>query len=167
MLRKIIYNGKEYEVGRNYDIGEQLKKDYGQYKLGVCQNGFRTDILFKSNNYFESDKVKNIGTLVYDNENDIITYLKYINDSHIMKVNNSIGLNFDVVQNLAVKDKIRIVQKSEKEIIYRTISVRKALTYENYKQFKTQGYERQIFIPVEEFKSKTVLIGGKGKKCKK
>lgn len=165
-MKKIMIDGREYEVGRNYDVGLALKKDYGRYKLGVRLDGFKTDIIYKSNNFFESKKIRNIGTLVYDYETDIITYVKYIDDSHIMRINNSIGLNYDVIQNLAVKDRIKIIQKSKKETIYRTISVRKALTYEDFKQFKSQGYERQIFVPVDDFKSNTVLRGGRGKCAK-
>jgi alanyl-tRNA synthetase len=152
MLRKIVINGREYEVGRNYDVGESIKKNYGEYKLGVRQSGFVTDIMFKSNNYFDKE-IKNIGSLIYDEAKDIITYQKYINESHIMRVNNTIGLNYDVIQNLAVKDKIKIIQKDKNETIFRTMSVRKALTYEDFKQYKSQGYERQIFVPVDDFKT--------------
>lgn len=167
MLRKVIINGLEYEVGRNYDVGEAIKKDYGEYKLGVRQDGFVTDIMFKANNYFASKEIKNIGTLIYDEAKDIITYQKYINESHIMRVNNTIGLNYDVIQNLAVKDKINIIQKEKSETIFRTMSVRKALTYEDFKQFKSQGYERQIFVPVDDFKTLVVKRGNnRGRKNK-
>lgn len=161
---KIIKNGYEYEVGRNYIVGESIKGEKVGYKLAHKTDGFTSTIYFVSNNFFHSKEPKNIGELLYDFNTDIITYRKFIKQQeHEFHKTESIGLNWDVVSNLCPKDRIVVIETCNKKRITRAISVSKALKFQDFKYFKELGYEKQIFIPKEEFLSKEVEISA-GKK---
>ena len=148
-------NGYIYEIGRNEIVADAIAGNKGGYKLGHYTDGYVSKIFFKSNNFFHSKEPKNIGELIYDYEKDIITYRKYINQAkHEFHRTESIGLNWDVISNLCPKDKIVIIETSDKKRITRTISVSKALKFQDFKYFKNLGYEKQLFIPKEEFLSK-------------
>lgn len=153
---KIVKDGKEYEVGRNYVIGENIKGDKGGYKLLHKYDGFTSTIYFQSNNFFQDKTPKNIGTLSYDFTTDIVTYRKYgfKPSTHEFHKTDSIGLNWEVILNLCPKDLISVVEVQNNKKIVRSISVSKALKFQDFKYFKNLGYEKQVFIPACEFKTK-------------
>lgn len=148
-------NGVEYifECGRNYEIGEQIKGTKDGYTLIHCHNGFSSAIYLKSCKFFDKEE-KNIGTLLYDHDRDIVTYKKYgfNRNLHEFKTTESIGLNWEIVSNLKPKDRIQIEEKTDKEVIIYSISVSKLLKYQSFKYFKSEGYEKQVFVPIKEFK---------------
>lgn len=149
-------DGKEYiyEVGRNYIIMEAIKGDKGHYKIGHKYDGITSTIYFKSNNYLDNEP-KIIGQLLYDFDTDIITYRKYIKQAtHEYHKTNSLGLNWEIVSNLCPKDYIKIIVDTGDKKIVHTISVSKALKFQDFRYYKMQGYEKQIFIPIEEFRQK-------------
>lgn len=148
-------NGYIYEIGRNEIVADAIAGNKGGYKLGHKTVGFVSQIMFKSNNFFHSKEPKNIGELIYDADKDIITYRKYINQAkHEFHKTETIGLNWDVISNLCPKDKILIIENCNNKKIVRTISVSKALKFQDFKYLKSLGYEKQLFIPKEEFLSK-------------
>jgi hypothetical protein len=150
-------NGREYtfEVGRNYIVMESIRGDKGHYKIGHRYDGSTSQILFKSNT--EQDVIKVIGWLLYDFEKDIITYRKYISESvHEYHKTNSLGVNWEVISNLCPKDIIKIIVDNGKKQVVHTISVSKALKYQDFRYYKTQGYEKQLLIPIEAFKQKEI-----------
>ena len=117
-----VVNGQErvYEVGRNYVIGERIKGDKGGYKLLHHTDGFTSTIYFQSNNFFHDKTPKNIGCLLYDFTNDIVTYRKYgfKTSEHEFHKTDSIGLNWDIVSNLCPKDLISVVEvQGNKKIV--------------------------------------------------
>lgn len=156
-MKQVIF-GHEYEVevGRNYLIGESIKGNKGGYRLIHKTNGLVSTIFFKTNGFYDN-KEKNIGLLYYDFDNDIVTYKKFIKShKHEFHKTDSIGLNWDIVSNLCPKDLILVVEnKSKKQLVY-SISVSKALRFQDFKYFKHLGYERQVFIPKCEFKTKEI-----------
>ena len=164
--------GYKYEVGRNYEVMQAVKGNKGNYSLGCHYDGFTAEILFKSNNFFDDKEIKVIGRLLYDWDKDIITYRKYIKqEAHEFHKTQSLGLNWDILSHLTPRDYIRIVVDTGKSKIVHTMSVRKALGYQDFKQFKSQGYEKQLFIPIDDFKKKEVTEkkkrGRKGARVKK
>lgn len=162
---KIFKDGKEYEVGRNYIVGESIKGDKVGYKLAHKTDGFTSTIYFISNNFFHDKQPKNIGELHYDFTTDIITYKKFIKQQeHEFHKTDSIGLNWDIVSNLCPKDRIVIIETSNKTRFVRTISVSKALKFQDFKYFKNLGYEKQLFIPKSEFLTKELEVSAKRKR---
>lgn len=163
-----VVNGQErvYEVGRNYIIGERIKGDKGGYKLLHHTDGFTSTIYFQSNNFFHDKTPKNIGCLLYDFTTDIVTYKKYgfKTSEHEFHTTDSIGLNWDIVSNLCPKDLISVVEIQGNKKIVRSISVSKALKFQDFKYFKHLGYEKQVFIPACEFKTKEYEIKKKRKR---
>ena len=154
---KVEENGKvfEYETGRNYTVAKQIKGNYVGFSLGHSTSGYVSEILFKSNNFFEDKKPKNIGSLIYDPATDIITYFKHIQQAkHEFHKSESLGINNNILSNLCPKDKIVIIEHVENKKYIYSISVRKAISVASYMTFK--NYEKQAFIPKSEFKSKEI-----------
>lgn len=149
--------GRQYEVGRNYEIMNAIKGNKGGYCIGFRYDGFTAEILFKSNNFFDDKEPKVIGRLLYNWEKDIVTYRKYIKqEAHEFHKTQSLGLNWDILSHLTPRDNILIVVDTGKSKIVHTMSVRKALDYQDFKQFKSQGYEKQLFIPIADFKTQEI-----------
>lgn len=150
-----VVNGIEYvfDVGRNYEIGEQIKGDKDGYSLIHQFDGFNSTIFFKSRRFFDSEQ-KNIGILLYDHTSDIVTYKKYgfKKEIHEFKTAEAFGLNWDIVSNLKAKDRVVIEEKADNKKILYLISVSKLLRFQNFRYFKSDGFEKQIFIPVCEFR---------------
>lgn len=160
-------NGRvfEYEVGRNYLIGESIKGDKGGYKLAHKTDGFVSTIFFQSNNFFHDKTLKNIGFLCYDFDNDIVTYKKFIKQSsHEFHKTDSIGLNWEVISNMCPKDFIVVVEDCGNKRLIRSISVSKALKFQDFRYFKSLGFEKQVFIPACEFKTKELEVKKRGRK---
>ena len=150
-------NGYTYEVGRNYEIMQAVKGHKGGYSIGFRYDGFTAEILFKSNNFFDDKEPKVIGRLLYNWEKDVVTYRKYIKqEAHEFHKTQSLGLNWDILSHLTPRDNILIVVDTGKSKIVHTMSVRKALGYQDFKQFKSQGYEKQLFIPIADFKTQEI-----------
>lgn len=150
-----VVNGIEYSftTGRNYTVGEAVKGDYDGYSLIHEHNGFKSTIFFKSKNFFNKES-KNIGVLLYDYDANIVTYKKYgfKQLEHTFHKTESMGLNWDIISNLCPKDKILIESKTDEKRTIFTISVSKAMKFQEFMYFKPGGYEKQIFIPISEFK---------------
>lgn len=159
-MATVIKDEKEYEVGRNYLIGEKIKGDKGGYKLLHQTDGFTSTIFFQSNNFFHDKTLKNIGSLSYDFTTDIVTYRKcgFKSLEHEFHKTESIGLNWDIISNLCPKDLIVVIENQGNKRIVRSISVLKALKFQDFRYFKKLGYEKQIFIPACEFKVQEIEI---------
>jgi len=150
--------GRTYEVGRNYEIMQAVKGDKGGYSIGCRYDGFVAEILFKNYSLTDEKEVRTIGRLLYDWEKDIVTYRKYIKQSeHEFHTTQSLGLNWDVLSHLTARDNILIIVDTGKSKIVHSMSVRKAIGYQDFKQFKSQGFEKQLFIPIADFKKKEVI----------
>ena len=159
-----IIRGQEYEVevGRNYLIGENIKGEKDGYKLAHATDGYISTIYFVSKNFFHSKEPKKIGFLLYDFNTDIVTYKKFIKtEEHEFHTTKSIGLNWDIVSNLCPKDYILVVENTGSKRFVHSISVSKALKFQEFKYFKHMGYEKQIFIPKCEFKTKEIEVSKK------
>lgn len=155
---------KYQEKTRAHEAALKIRGDYGGYSLSCQFEGKNATIYFKTNNVFSSDRrLKNIGTLVYNQEKDLITYCKYgfVESAHKYNKTESLGICWDILQHLSASgDQVLITEKGKAGAIKKySISVCKALrmaTPENFKHFQAQGFEKQVLIPKEEFK----LIGG-------
>ena len=161
---KQIIHGREYEVevGRNYLIGESIKGEKCGYELRHSTDGITSTIHFVSKNFFHSKEPKSIGRLLYDFNTDIVTYKKFIKtEEHEFHMTKSIGLNWDIVSNLCPKDFILVVENSGSKRFVHSISVSKALKFQDFKYFKHLGYEKQVFIPKTEFKTKEIEVKNK------
>lgn len=90
--------------------------------------------------------VRNIGQIVRDKDDSTLVYIKnYDPDKHIMRKNNSIGLNWSVLELLHDDDKLLFVAKRGYK---KTISVHKARDFGSFLHFASGGYERQFFVPI-------------------
>lgn len=148
------------EKTRAHEVALKIKGDYLGYRLSCSFENKSATIYFQSTNAFNSDKrVKNIGTLVYNEQKDIVTYCKYgfVEETHKYNKTESIGLCWDILQHLSASgDCILITEKGKSGKIKKySISAFKALRFstpENFKHFRQQGYEKQVLIPKSEFK---------------
>jgi len=154
---KKIINGYEYEMHGypNALLAYNITRLYDGYFLKTEVKDNVTNIFWQSGNYFKR-KLKFIGKVVYDLSTDTMTYIKYgfKQELHEFHKDNSFGLNWDVIRELRAKDYIRIEEPTTKpkgKNIY-TISVSKLLSDKKFRHFKTEGYEKQIFVPKENFK---------------
>ena len=147
-ITKII-NGIEYEfeIPFNQEIAKSICQNYYGYKITSKTAGYTTQLFRVNTSAFLEKETKLIGTLVYDTEKDILTLYKFVdNEKHKFIKADSYGVNNEIISRLRAKDRLFI---SDGKINY-TISIRKALTVGKYLQF--DKYEKQIFIPIEEFK---------------
>lgn len=148
-----------FEVGRHFETAERIKGMYDGYMLIHQSDGFKSFIFLKSTNYFASDKkARNLGYLDYDFEQDVVTYRKFGFDKskHEHHIDQCFGLCWDIISNLCPKDKVIIQEKADKKDNFYIISVNKILKFQNFKHYKAKGFEKQVFIPVTEFKQLTV-----------
>ena len=160
---------EQQEKTRAHEAAEDIRGIFDGYRLWCQHCGNDSSIFFQATGEYAKDKrLKHIGTLEYDKENDIITYHKtgVVEAIHKLNTNDSFGICDAVIQNLKVKDQILIEEKGTKKQY--SISVNKAVASRDYKRFKQQGYETQLFIPKEDFKVKepktNVVPITKGKK---
>lgn len=151
---------KHQDKTRAHEVALKIKGDYVGYKLLCSFEEKNATIYFQTTNVFNSDKrIKNIGTLVYNEEKDIITYCKYgfVESAHKYNKTDSLGLCWDILHSLSHEgDQILITEKGKSGKIKKySMSVLKALRFstpENFKHFQAQGYEKQVLIPKSEFK---------------
>lgn len=151
-----IINGIEYEfeIPLNQELGSSMAQSYYGYKIQAKTNGYHTELYKVNTSAFLPKETKLIGTLIYNIDIDQITLYKFVDmTKHKFIKSDSFGVNNEIISRLRPKDRIFI---SNGEVNY-IISVRKALTVGKYLQF--DKYEKQLFIPIEEFKVKDV------KKC--
>lgn len=156
------------ERTRAHEAAESIRGKYDGYRLWCQHVEENSKIFFQSTGAFAKDKRrKYIGMLEYNKETDIITYHKtgVIESKHKLYTNDSFGICDEVFQNLKVKDQILIEEKETNKQY--SIGVSK-VSSRDYKRFKQQGFETQLFIPKEDFKvteTKTNVVSIKrGKK---
>ena len=93
---------------------------------------------------FSEDRERMVGR--YFDYKGKISYYKKVNEkAHLMRVNNSWGINFSLIEKL--HDDAIIVIDSEKSRYI--ISIREAKEVWDFRHFKTQGFEKQVFIPLQ------------------
>lgn len=148
-----IINGIEYEfeIPFNQEIAKSICQSYYGYKIISKTKGYSTELYKVNTSIFLENEIKLIGTLIYNTEKDILTLYKFVNNNiHKFIKSDSYGINNEIISRLRAKDQIFI---SDGNTNYK-ISVRKALTVGKYLQF--DKYEKQIFIPIKEFKPKNL-----------
>ena len=148
-----VINGKEYtiEIPFNQEIGHSIAQSYVGYKIEAKTKAYSTQLYKVNTSAFLPKETKLIGTLIYDNQTDILTLYKYIDEKkHKFLKYESFGVNNEIISRLRAKDQILI---SNGDINFK-ISVRKAITVGKYMQF--DKYEKQLFIPIDEFKQKEI-----------
>ena len=149
MQIKKVKNGitYTYEIPFNQEIAHGMAQSYDGYRIEAITQAYSTKLYKVNTSAFLPKERKLIGTLVYDCDTDTITLYKFVdNDIHKFLKADSYGINNEIISRLRAKDRIFI---SDGKINY-IISVRKALAVGKYLQF--DKYERQIFIPISEFK---------------
>jgi len=87
------------------------------------------------------------GLLITEDEPDIVYYVKNSKEKYIFKKLKAWGINAFVILNLKPTDKI-IIKTNKKN--YET-TVKNVLEKGQYYFFKEQGFEKQIFLPLEEW----------------
>lgn len=154
-IKKFI-NGIEYEfeIPLNQELGNLMAQSYYGYRIETKTNGYHTELYKINTSAFLPKETKLIGILIYNVGIDQITLYKFVDmTKHKFIKSESFGVNNEIINRLRPKDRIFI---SNGECNY-IISVRKALTVGKYMQF--DKYEKQLFIPIKEFKIKDI------KKC--
>lgn len=148
-----VINGKEYEfeIPLNQELASSITQSYYGYRIEDKTSGYHTELYKVNTSAFLHKETKLIGTLVYNVNMDQITLYKFVDmTKHKFIKSDSFGVNNEIISRLRPRDRIFI---SNGEVNY-IISVRKALTVGKYMQF--DKYEKQLFIPIEEFKAKDV-----------
>lgn len=170
-LEKVIINkfGIDYEfwVTPVQKVAIELNKIVeDNYKFKCKTDGINTqvNIIISKDNKTE---IRNIGYLRYNIETDIITYVKFgFNlNRHLHDIDQTIGLCWNVVQNLRPKDIIYVYEKNDDSTSYQ-ISVSKFIKNQTFKWYKNQGFEKQVFCPISEFRKKECTIADKKSKTK-
>jgi hypothetical protein len=94
------------------------------------------------------DKKRMIGRMI--TQGDTKWYVKDAKVSHIMRKNNSWGVNWNVIDGMSDTDYIGINCEGQKYYI----TVGKAKKCGEFLEFKTQGFEKQLFVPLENWERK-------------
>ena len=164
-------NGCQYECYGypNALLAKNITKLYDGYFLKTEVKDNVTNIFWRSSHYFKP-RLKFIGKVVYDIASDTMTYIKYgfKPELHEFHKDSSFGLNWDVIRELRAKDYIQIEEptiKPKGKNIY-SISVNKLLSDKTFRHFKAEGYEKQVFVPRENFKTEWVKTRKKRRKTK-
>lgn len=150
-------------------IAKNITKQYEGYKLfGEIDNNV-TAIYWQSDLHPEQGK-KYIGRVVYNIPSDTLVYMKqgFNQVLHEFHKDNSIGLCWDVICQLRPKDYVRIEELTKRpkgKNVY-TISVNKLLENKSFRYFKKEGFEKQIFVPKEEFKQEWEKVTTKRRRKK-
>lgn len=160
VIRGVKYT---FEVPFNQEIAQSIAQSYDGYRIEALTSAYSTQLYKVNTSAFLPKERKLIGTLVYDNEIDVLTLYKFIDEKkHKFLKYESFGVNNEIISRLRAKDQLLI---SNGQVNFR-ISVRKALVEGKYMQF--DKYEKQLFIPVEAFKQNEVKkTKKKTKKVKK
>lgn len=161
-IKKVI-RGVEYtfEIPFNQEIAKTMEQSYYGYRIVSKTAGYSTQLFKVNTSEFLPKETKLIGTLIYDIDIDLITLYKYVDESvHKFIKSDSFGVNNEVISRLRAKDQILI---SNGKVNYK-MSVRKALTVGKYMQF--DKYEKQLFIPISEFKQTEIKKRKNVKKSK-
>lgn len=108
----------------------------------ISQKGNLLKISLKLNS--ESSPRK-IGEVKLD---DKTLMLKRIREKHLFKKNNSYGFNEYLIQNGKTFDKIMLADDDCVYLFPKNLVLEKG----NYLYFKQEGFEKQIFLPLEEMK---------------
>lgn len=132
------------EKTRAHEIALKAKGEYDGYALRCSFEGENATMYFQTKNIFDSEKkLKNIGTLCFDKEHDVVTYCKYgfVESEHKFKKNDGFGVCWAILERLSVATDFLFIQEktASGEIKKYNMSVRKAMTYatdENFLQFK-------------------------------
>ena len=166
---KRVVNGHEYVVWGypNALLAQNITKLYDGYFLKATVKDNVTEIFWRSSHFFKP-QLKFIGKVIYDLSCDTMIYIKhgFNSELHEFHKDNSFGLCWDVISQLRAKDIVQIEEPTVKpkgKNIY-TISVSKLLENKTFRQFKAEGYEKQIFIPKECFKQEWVKVRKKRKR---
>lgn len=73
-------------------------------------------------------------------------------DKHLLRKNNSYAFNYDLFISLPEDTKVIVKEKwSSPNVVYIT-TVGDVLKHNDYKYFKSQGFELQLFFPRESLK---------------
>lgn len=78
-----------------------------------------------------------------------LRYTKAINNSQIMKIDDSIGINHTVLELLPGTTEVVVLHK-EGLCRYR-LTVKEILEKGHFKKFRKKGYELQVFVPRSEW----------------
>lgn len=105
-------------------------------------------------------KDKTMLTLILDDRSHRqIGYIKngnYITqrdkDRHLFNKNNSYAFNYDTIIALAADWRVVVKEKQMPKNLVWTVSVKDLLEHNEYKHFKGQGYELQLFYPRDKLK---------------
>lgn len=108
--------------------------------LSVDENGNITLKLLFENRTRKIGKLKKI--------NGITTYFKKNRVSNIYKKTNSWGIHWEILDSLEPAD---IISISDDFGCYYHILVKDALSCGDFLHFKKEGFEKQFFIPIENF----------------
>ena len=94
---------------------------------------------------------RKLGRVVVGEKTGRIIFAKTIEDKHIMQVNRSIGFCDDVLRQLPATNSVLVVHWAAKTLY---LSLDEARRVGSYLHFKGQGFERQFFVPLANFKLK-------------
>jgi hypothetical protein len=102
--------------------------------------------LLKINLKLQSEKTQRlIGTVKIEDKTLI---LKRKKAKHLFRKNNSYGFNEYLIQNGQTFDKIMLADDDAVYLFPKSLVVEKG----NYLYFKQEGFEKQIFLPLDELK---------------
>ena len=102
--------------------------------------------LLKINLKLQSEKTQRlIGTVKMEDKTLI---LKRKKAKHLFRKNNSYGFNEYLIQNGQTFDKIMLADDDAVYLFPKSLVVEKG----NYLYFKQEGFEKQIFLPLDELK---------------
>lgn len=141
--------GTEYvfEIPFNQLIAKSMANSYYGYRIEDVTEAYSTKLYRVNTSEFLPKETKLIGTLIYEADIDRITLYKFVDmTKHKFEKTESFGINNEVISRLRPKDRVFISNGKQNYII----SIRKALTVGKYLQF--DKYEKQLFVPISEFK---------------
>ena len=115
------------------EFGNELKLMDGVVFLKKHEENFNRKICFVT----EKPDIDRI-TLIY----------YYDKSSHLIKINNSLGINYTLLSLLKDTDIIKFIEKNDNDFFIFT--VKRALEIGSFLHFKTEGVEKLFYIPLNK-----------------
>jgi hypothetical protein len=97
----------------------------------------------------KEERHRNIGNLVVK-KNGVWCYYKSVSKRNLFRTTNSIGINYALLEKLPDNAEILIFLNHANQYI---LTKNEVLKHGSFLHFKTSGFEKQIFVPIEKWRT--------------
>jgi hypothetical protein len=106
-------------------------------------------------------RVRNIGKLfteVVEGDTKIVRYRKMVKNNHVMRWNDSWGLNHQVLTLLNPETVVRVIHSDDNKVY--ELTQQEVMDAGVFGFYKKQGFELQLFVPRNSWRTRAFINAG-------